>query len=76
MISYRPLRDLLYVNKIKMARLIEAKVVTPAASVKLNNDRGYIDLSTVNKIGNYLSAALKANLAIEDMVRFIPDLKK
>lgn len=73
MISYRPLRDFLYFNNIKMVDLINDGIVTPNLSVKLNNDRGAVSLSTLYKIYKYLKSETNKDINIKDLVEFIPD---
>lgn len=73
MISYRPLKDLLYHNDIKMIELINDGIVTPNISVKLNKDTGYVNLSTIDKVCNYLSQRLNRTVAIDEVAKFIPD---
>jgi len=73
MISYKPLKKLLVDNDIKMIELTYDKIITSNISVKLNNDSGYVNLSTIDKIGNYLSQRLGRAVSIQELVRFIPD---
>lgn len=73
MISYKPLKKLLVDNDIKMIELTYDKVITSNISVKLNNDSGYVNLSTVDKIANYLAHRLGRTISIDEIVEFTPD---
>lgn len=76
MISYKPLKKLLIDNDIKMIELINSGIVTTNISVKLNNDTGYVNLSTIDKICHYLSNRLDRAVTIDEIIRFIPDETK
>jgi len=73
-ISYRPLKDLLYHNDILIKELVEAKILTPTNSVYVNNNSGHLNLRTINRVGNYLSKRLNRPIKINDILEFIPDV--
>lgn len=79
MISYEPLRVLLITDhvlkekKINLRRMIDNKIITPKISVTLNNDTGYVNLSTIDKVMNYLSKELGRTVEVEEIIKFIPD---
>lgn len=76
MISYEPLRILLTKEKrtgLNMRKLIDDGVITPNISVKLNNDTGYVNLSTIDKVANYLTQRLGRVVTIQELIRFVPD---
>lgn len=75
MISYRPLKDLLYNNDIKIIELVDAKILTPTNSVYVNNDSGHINIRTVDRVCNYLTKRLKRPVQIDEILKFIPDDK-
>lgn len=75
MISYRPLKDLLYHNDILIKELVDLKILTPTNSVYVNNDRGHLNIRTIDRILIYLSARLNKELKIEDVLKFVPDDK-
>lgn len=76
MISYKPLRDIFYNNNLVLNELVEAKILTPNNSVVINNDRGYVSLSTINKVMNYLNKEHGINARIEDVLMYVPDTPK
>lgn len=73
MISYRPLKDLLYHNNIFINELVEAKILTPNNSVNINKDKGYLNLRTVDRVITYLNKRLDQELKIDDVLKYIPD---
>lgn len=76
MISYKNLRLLFVEHDIKMIELVNEKVLTPKNSVVLNNDRGYVNLSTIDAVCNYLSHKLGRTVTIDEVVEFTPDPPK
>lgn len=73
MISYRPLKDLLYNNDIKIIELVDDKILTPNNSVYVNNDNGHLSIKTLDRVGNYLSNRLDRDILISDLIIFIRD---
>ena len=73
MISYKPLKKLLIDYDIKTIDLINDKILTPTNSVYINNDTGYINLRTINRLCNYLSDRISKDVLISDILLFIPD---
>lgn len=76
MISYGPLRALLGREKPKglnMKRLINDGIITANISVTLNNDTGYVNLSTIDKVANYLSIKLDRAIKIDEIIEFVLD---
>lgn len=76
MISYKPLKKLLVDNDIKMIELTYDKIITSNISVKLNNDSGYVNLSTIDKIANYLTQRLGRTVSIDEIVEFVPNVSE
>ena len=75
MISYRPLKDLLYHNDILIKELVEAKILTPTNSVYVNNDSGHLNIRTIDKVMNYLTVRLDKEITPNDIIKFAPDTK-
>lgn len=73
MISYRPLKDLLYNNDIYIKELVDAKILTPTNSVYVNNDSGHLNLRTIDKVMSYLSKRLDREITPNDIIKFISD---
>ncbi len=73
MISYEPLRILLIKEKLKLQDLRNAKILNPNIASIINNDTGYVNLSTIDKIMTYLSNRLNRTIKIEEILRFIPE---
>jgi len=73
MISYEPLRIILVKNKITFSDLREKLGIGTNTNVKMNNDSGYVSLEVLDKICNYLSQELQRPVAIEEIIKFIPD---
>jgi len=73
MISYKPLKKLLIDYDIKTIDLINDKILTPTNSVYINNDTGYINLRTINRLCNYLSDRISKDVLISDILLFIQD---
>lgn len=40
---------------------------------KLNNDSGHLNIRTIDKVMNYLSARLNRPVTVEEIIKFIPD---
>lgn len=53
---------------------MQKRIITANISVTLNNDRGNVSLSTIDKICNYLSKELGRPITIEEVLEFIPDV--
>lgn len=73
MISYKKLKKLLIDVDIKTKDLIDLKILTPTNSVYVNNDSGYLNLRTIDRICNYLTGELNKTIRVEDIIEFIPD---
>lgn len=73
MISYKPLRHLLIDADIKMQQLKIDGILSPNMAVKINNDEGYVNLSTIDKLGHYFSKKLQRPVTISELIKFIPD---
>lgn len=73
MISYGPLRSKLAEHKITFSDLREKLGIGTNTNVKMNNDSGYVSLEVLDKICNYLSQELQRPVAIEEIIKFIPD---
>ena len=73
MISYKPFKKLLIDHDIKINELVEAKILTPTNSVYVNNDSGYLNLRTVNRLCDYLSNRLDKPVVVSDILLYIPD---
>lgn len=73
MISYEPLRILLVKEKLKMQDLKKDNVVNSNIAATLNNDTGYVNLSTIDKVCNYLTKKTNRVITINNIVEFIPN---
>lgn len=73
MISYRPLKDLLYNNDIKIKELVENKVLTPTNSVYVNNDSGHLSIKTIDRVIEYLSNRLDRDILVSDIIVYVID---
>lgn len=73
MISYKKLKKLLIDADIKTKDLIDLKILTPTNSVYVNQDSGYLNLRTIDRICNHLSSKLGRPIKIEEIIEFIPD---
>lgn len=73
MISYEPLRILLVKEKMNIQELRDNNVLNPNTSNTLKNDKGYVNLSTIDKVCNYLSDRLGRPIKIDEIIEFIPD---
>lgn len=72
MISYKPLRDLLYENRMVLNDLVTEKILTPNNASYINNDTGHISIRTLEKILPYLSHRLSRVINVEDVIRYVP----
>lgn len=72
MISYKPLKKFLIDNDMNMQELRDNNVLNPNVAAKLNNDRGYVNLSTIDNICNYLTDKLGKTVTIDKILEFIP----
>lgn len=75
MISYEPLRILLVKEKMNMQKLRTDNVLNPNIAATINGDTGYVNLSTIDKVMNYLSKELDRPVKIDEIIKFIPDSK-
>lgn len=73
MISYKPLKYLLLDNDMNMQELRDNNVLNPNIAAKMNNDRGYVNLSTIDNILNYLSIKLGRIIKVDEVLEFTPD---
>lgn len=73
MISYKPLKKLLIDADKTTKDLIELKILTPNNSVYVNQDSGYLNLRTIDRICNYLSTKLGRPVKIDEILEFTPD---
>ncbi|HHX62908.1 MAG TPA: hypothetical protein GX707_19685 [Epulopiscium sp.] len=73
MINYGPLRALLGKEKVNMQELRNNNIINPNIGAKLNNDRGYVNLSTIDAVCNYLTVRLGRTVRIDEIVEFTPD---
>ena len=73
MINYGPLRAILGKEKINMQELRNQGIVNPNIGATLNGDKGYVNLSTIDKVCNYLTIKLGRTVSIDEVVEFVPD---
>lgn len=73
MISYKGLKKMLIDADIKTKDLIDLKILTPTNSVYVNQDSGYLNLRTIDRICNYLTKELGKVVTISDVLEFVPD---
>jgi len=73
MISYEPFRILLVKERMQMQDLRKAGILTPRTAVRLNNDTGHVNTSTLDRICAFLSGRLGRTVAIGEIVEYVPD---
>ena len=66
MISFKPLFDFMFYNKIQMKDLQESLGMSPRTTAKFRKGES-VSLKTIEKI------CLKYNLPIEDVIEILPD---
>lgn len=73
MISYKPLKKFLIDNNMKMQQLRDDGILNPNIAARMNGDKGYVNLSTIDNLCNHLTQRLGKVVEVTDIIEFTPD---